>query len=46
MDVAFEGLRRLSRSNNLRLSEVARRVVAGELTLEPVTSDPPSAVRP
>ncbi|MET0187735.1 MAG: GAF and ANTAR domain-containing protein, partial [Pseudonocardia sediminis] len=32
MDVAFERLRRYSRNNNLRLSEVARQVVDGELT--------------
>ena len=31
MDVAFDRLRRHARSNNLRLADLARRVVAGEL---------------
>ena len=34
MDAAFDRLRRYARSNNLRLVEVARRTVTGELDLD------------
>jgi GAF domain-containing protein len=36
MDTAFDRLRRYARANNLRLVEVARRCVAGELILDVV----------
>ena len=36
MDTAFDRLRRYARGNNLRLAEVARRCVAGELNLDRV----------
>ena len=43
MDTAFDRLRRYARNQNLRLSEVARRVVAGGLDHDVVARPTPSA---
>ncbi|MEO7982381.1 MAG: GAF and ANTAR domain-containing protein [Sporichthyaceae bacterium] len=40
VDAAFDGLRAFARQHGLRLSEVARRVVAGDLNLEVVDALP------
>ncbi|RZT86696.1 GAF domain-containing protein [Pseudonocardia sediminis] len=46
MDVAFERLRRYSRNNNLRLSEVARQVVAGELATGDIAPEATGDIAP
>jgi aldehyde dehydrogenase len=45
LDAAFDRLRRYARTNNLRLSEVARRCVDHQLDLDELTAAPVSTVR-